>query len=83
VATGGRFCGYGTPAGGFEAPDPDAARTRGITVSGIAQAQVADEEARRFTEEALGAAPVITPVIWQVYPLEQACTISGWLTAHW
>jgi NADPH2:quinone reductase len=74
VATGGRFSAHGTPAGSFAAPDAEAARERGITVTGIAEAQVAVAEGAAFTKQALAdaAAGRITPVIGQVYPLDRA-----------
>lgn len=74
VATGGRFSGHGMPAGAFTTPDADGARERGITVTGITEAQVATVEGAHLTERALAdaAAGRITPVIGQVYPLEDA-----------
>jgi NADPH2:quinone reductase len=72
VATGGRFSGHGTPAGAFVVPDAENARERGITVTGIAEAQVATAEGAHLTDQAFvdAAAGRITPVIGQVYPLE-------------
>ncbi|GAA1696997.1 zinc-binding dehydrogenase [Fodinicola feengrottensis] len=72
VAAGGRFSAHGTPAGSFTAADPERARERNITLTGIAEAQVTAAEAVRFTKRALAdaAAGLITPVVGQVYALD-------------
>ncbi|MGN9776915.1 zinc-binding dehydrogenase [Micromonospora sp. H33] len=71
---GGRFSAHGTPAGEFAVPDPDAARARGITVTGIADLQFDPEQARHHLRAALDAAAAgrITPLVGQTYPLDRA-----------
>jgi NADPH2:quinone reductase len=74
VAPGGRVSAYGTPAGEFAVPDPDAAAARRITVTGIQDVQLTSEQFRKRLERALAAAAAgqITPLVGQVYPLERA-----------
>ncbi len=74
VRDGGRFSAHGTPAGEFAVPDPDTARARGITVTGIGDLQFAPEQARRHLRSALDAAAAgrITPLVGQTYPLGRA-----------
>jgi NADPH2:quinone reductase len=74
VAGGGRFSGHGTPAGRFAQVDPEAARRRGITATGIEAVQLSGDQLKRSTELALAAAAAgqLDPVIGQVYPLDQA-----------
>jgi NADPH:quinone reductase len=74
VADGGRFSGHGTPAGRFAQVDREAARRRGITVTGIEAVQLSGEQLKRYTEQALAeaAAGHLAPVIGQVFGLEQA-----------
>ena len=74
VRDGGRFSAHGTPAGEFAVPDPDAARARGITVTGIADLQFTPGRARRHLRSALDAAAAgrITPLVGQTYPLDRA-----------
>jgi NADPH2:quinone reductase len=74
VADGGRFSAHGTPSGRFAQVDRAAAGRRGVTATGIETVQMASDELKRYTEQALAeaAAGTITPVIGQVFPLEQA-----------
>ena len=74
TAKGGRFFGFGSPSGGFTAPDPDLAQARGITVVGLMQLPFAPGDERRLPELALAAAAEgrIRPLIGQTYPLADA-----------
>lgn len=74
TADGGRFSGHGTPAGRFAQIGREAARSRGITVTGIEAVQLSGEQLKRYTEQALteAAAGHLAPVIGQVFSLEQA-----------
>ncbi|WP_432828964.1 zinc-binding dehydrogenase [Dactylosporangium sp. CA-092794] len=74
VRDGGRFSGHGTPAGGFAAPDPEAARARGITVTGIGDVRLRPERFRALLGRALAAVAErrFTPLIGQVYQLDEA-----------
>jgi NADPH:quinone reductase-like Zn-dependent oxidoreductase/GAF domain-containing protein len=74
TADGGRFSGHGTPAGRFAQVDPAAARRRGITATGIEAVQLSGDQLRRYTSQALdeAAAGRLTPVIGQVFGLDQA-----------
>jgi NADPH:quinone reductase len=74
VADGGRFSGHGTPAGRFAQVDPETARRRGITATGIEAVQLSGDQLRQYTEQALASAAAgqLDPVIGQVYPLDQA-----------
>jgi NADPH2:quinone reductase len=73
VRTGGRFSGHGTPSGRFATIDPDAARQRGVRVTGIEAVQLSGDELRTYTERALveAAAGTLCPLIGQVFPLER------------
>ncbi|HYH31794.1 MAG TPA: zinc-binding dehydrogenase [Pseudonocardia sp.] len=74
VAAGGRFSAHGTPGGRFAEVDPVETRGRGITVTGIADVQLAADDVRRLTAQALAeaAAGRIAPVIGQTHPLAEA-----------
>jgi len=74
VADGGRFSGHGTPAGRFAQVDPESARRRGITASGIEAVQLSGDRLKHYTEQALAAAAAaqLDPVIGQVFALDQA-----------
>ncbi|MFI5912884.1 zinc-binding dehydrogenase [Dactylosporangium sp. NPDC051541] len=63
VKPGGRFSGHGMPAGGFTA----ATRTD-VTVTGIQAVRLRPEQHRAYLSRALS----LSPLIGQVYPLEEA-----------
>lgn len=71
---GGRFSAHGTPSGRFASIDPKAADERGVSVTGIEAVQLSERDRTQYMEQALreAAAGVITPVIGQVFPLDQA-----------
>ncbi|WP_432976151.1 zinc-binding dehydrogenase [Dactylosporangium sp. CA-233914] len=73
VKPGGRFSGHGAPGGGFVA-EPDRARARGITATGIADVQLRPERHRAYLGRALAAVAErrFTPLIGQVYQLDEA-----------
>jgi len=74
TADGGRFSAHGSPSGGFALIDPAEARSRGITVRGIEQAQFTPDQLQALTTRALAeaAAGRIQPVIGQTFPLDRA-----------
>jgi len=74
VAAGGRFSAHGMPAGGFASADPDVARARGITATGIDAVQLSPEQFHTYLERALDevANGRIAPLIGQTFPLERA-----------
>ncbi|MEV4622734.1 zinc-binding dehydrogenase [Asanoa sp. NPDC049573] len=74
VTAGGRFSAHGTPAGGFAVADPDVARARGITATGIDAVQLSPERFRGYLARALDevANGRITPLVGQTFPLERA-----------
>ncbi|MEV4508808.1 SDR family NAD(P)-dependent oxidoreductase [Dactylosporangium sp. NPDC049525] len=74
VVEGGRFSAHGTPAGGFATADPDVARSRGITATGLEAVQLGPERFRAYLIRALAdaAAGRFTPLIGQTFPLERA-----------
>jgi NADPH2:quinone reductase len=74
TADGGAFSAHGAASGEFTPLDRNAARERGITISGIADVQFSAEEADRRLRYALSeaAAGRLTPVIGATYPLEDA-----------
>lgn len=74
VVDGGRFSAHGTPAGGFAVADPDLARARGVTATGIEAVQLRPDRFRGYLARALhdAAAGRFTPLIGQTFPLERA-----------
>ncbi|HTJ34228.1 MAG TPA: zinc-binding dehydrogenase [Dactylosporangium sp.] len=74
VKRGGRFSGHGTPAGGFAIADPELARARDITATGIEQVQMSPQTYRGYLASALAAleAKRFVPLIGQVYALDDA-----------
>ncbi|MEV8514841.1 zinc-binding dehydrogenase [Dactylosporangium sp. NPDC051484] len=74
VNDGGRFSGHGTPAGGFTTPDPEVARARGITATGIAALQLRTASFRAYLGRALTAVAEkrLTPLVGQVFGLSEA-----------
>ncbi len=74
VVEGGRFSAHGTPAGGFATVDPELARSRGVTATGIEAVQLAPDRFRAYLIRALHdvAAGRFTPLIGQTFPLERA-----------
>jgi NADPH2:quinone reductase len=74
LVAGGRFSAHGTPAGAFAVADPDVARERGITATGIEAVQLAQERFREFLARALAevAAGRVTPLVGQTFPLARA-----------
>lgn len=71
---GGRFSAHGTPSGRFASIDRHAAAERGVTLTGIETVQLSQHERKHYVEQALreAAAGVITPIIGQTFPLDQA-----------
>jgi NADPH2:quinone reductase len=84
IADGGRFSAHGAPSGGFTPVDPEQARRRGISVRGIEQAQLSDQDRRRLTHQALreAAAGRIKPIIGQTFPLEMAADAHAAIEAR-
>jgi NADPH:quinone reductase len=80
TAPGGRFSAHGTPAGRFARIARDGDRT----VTGIESVQMTPDVLKRYTEQALAqaAAGVITPVIGQVFPLENAADAHAAIEAR-
>ncbi|HEV7711762.1 MAG TPA: zinc-binding dehydrogenase [Asanoa sp.] len=74
VAAGGRFSAHGMPAGAFASADPEVARARGITATGIDAVQLSPELFRTYLRRALDevANGRIAPLIGQTFPLERA-----------
>jgi NADPH:quinone reductase len=74
VAAGGRFSAHGMPAGAFASADPEVARARGITATGIDAVQLSPELFRSYLQRALDevANGRIVPLIGQSFPLERA-----------
>ncbi|MBF9128820.1 zinc-binding dehydrogenase [Plantactinospora sp. S1510] len=74
LGPGGRFSAHGTPAGAFATADPELAKARDITATGIADIQLGPEQFRGYLVRALDdvAAGRITPLIGQTFPLERA-----------
>jgi NADPH2:quinone reductase len=84
TARGGRFSAHGAPSGAFAEIDPYQAGWRGVTVTGIEQAQLAPADVKRLTQRALCEAAVgrIRPVIGQTFPLEQAADAHAAIQAR-
>lgn len=74
VAPGGRYSAHGTPAGGFATANPELARRRGITATGIESVQFTPAQIRVYTGRALAevAAGRIAPLVGQTFPLVRA-----------
>ncbi|MDG6102725.1 zinc-binding dehydrogenase [Dactylosporangium aurantiacum] len=74
VVDGGRFSAHGMPAGAFAVADPDLARARGVTATGIEAVQLRPDRFRGYLTRALrdAAAGRLTPLIGQTFPLERA-----------
>lgn len=74
TAEGGTFSAHGSTLGGFAAVDPREAERRGIALRGIQDLQIATDERVRLLRKVLAKAAegVLTPVIGQTFPLEQA-----------
>ncbi|MFD0967500.1 zinc-binding dehydrogenase [Plantactinospora endophytica] len=74
VERGGRYSAHGTPAGAFGSVDPELARARGITVTGIEAVQFGPDQFHAYLRQALAevAAGRITPLVGQTFPLERA-----------
>ncbi|NXY96283.1 zinc-binding dehydrogenase [Streptomyces sp. BR123] len=74
VRDGGWVSSHGAPSGGFAEPDPQDARRRGITLSGIKEVQLDPAQVQQFTAFALGeaAAGRLKPVIARTFPLAEA-----------
>lgn len=74
VVDGGRFSAHGTPAGGFATVDPELARSRGVTATGLDAVQLAPDRFRAYLIRALHdvATGRFTPLIGQTFPLDRA-----------
>ncbi|GAA4242252.1 zinc-binding dehydrogenase [Actinomadura meridiana] len=74
TANGGTFSAHGSTLGGFTAADQQEAERRNITLRGIQDLQVSWDERLNLLERALqkAAEGILTPVIGQTYPLDQA-----------
>ncbi|WP_007512170.1 MULTISPECIES: zinc-binding dehydrogenase [Pseudofrankia] len=73
VADGGHFSAHGTPSGSFAQIDPDDARRRAVTTSGIGDLQIPAAERTRLVRELLpDLRHRLRPVIGQTFPLAQA-----------
>ena len=74
VVDGGRFSAHGTPAGGFATADPEVARSRGITATGLESVQLDPDRFRAYLIRALQdvAEGRFMPLIGQTFPLERA-----------
>ncbi|MCM3885538.1 zinc-binding dehydrogenase [Frankia sp. R82] len=73
VADNGLFSAHGAPSGAFTQVDPDSARGRGITITGIGELQLSTAERARLAGHLLTElAAQVRPVIGQMFPLAQA-----------
>ncbi|HEV7973736.1 zinc-binding dehydrogenase [Amycolatopsis sp.] len=84
TADGGRFSAHGAPSGGFAPIDPAEADRRGVTVRGIADVQLAPDEAKVLAERAVAAAAEgrITPFLGPSFPLEKAADAHAAIEAR-
>jgi NADPH2:quinone reductase len=84
TADGGRFSAHGAPSGGFAPIDPAEADRRGVTVRGIADVQLAPDEAKVLAERAVAAAAEgrITPFLGPAFPLEKAADAHAAIEAR-
>jgi NADPH2:quinone reductase len=84
VAKGGRFSAHGAPGGGFARIDPDEAARKQVHVQGIEEVQYSPGEREERINQAFAAAAAgrLTPVIGQVFPLEQAAEAHAELAAR-
>ncbi|TQM15880.1 zinc-binding dehydrogenase [Pseudonocardia kunmingensis] len=84
VSPSGRFSAHGTPSGGFAEADPAEAQRRGVTLTGIGEVQLSDEDVRRLTARALAeaAAGRIVPVVGQTHPLAEAADAHAGIEAR-
>lgn len=84
IANGGRFSAHGAPSGKFTPVDPDQAHRREVSVRGIEQAQLNDQDRQRLTQRALREAAVgrIKPIIGQTFPLEKAAEAHAAIEAR-
>ncbi|ONH32418.1 zinc-binding dehydrogenase [Pseudofrankia asymbiotica] len=73
VADGGHFSAHGTPSGSFAQIDPDDARERAVTVTGIGDLRISAPERTRLARGLLaGLGRQVRPVIGQAFPLAEA-----------
>ncbi|MGW0732175.1 zinc-binding dehydrogenase [Streptomyces sp. NPDC002851] len=74
TADGGRFSAHGAPTGGFAPVDAAEAERRGITLLGIDNVQLSQEDRKRLAAAAYEevAAGRLRPVIAEVFPLDRA-----------
>jgi NADPH2:quinone reductase len=84
LTDGGWFSAHGTPAGDFATPDPAQAARRRLNVTGIAQVRLSSDQVKRHTEGAVAeiAAGRLSPLIGQVYPLDQAAAAHAAIEAR-
>ncbi|MDT3444606.1 zinc-binding dehydrogenase [Pseudofrankia sp. BMG5.37] len=73
VADGGHFSAHGTPSGSFAQVDPDEARRRAVTITGIGDLRIPAAERTRLARDLLPAlGRRLHPVIGQTFPLDEA-----------
>jgi NADPH2:quinone reductase len=84
TADGGRFSAHGAPSGGFAPIVPAAAEHRGVTLRGIAEVQLAPDEAKLLAVRVVAAAAEgrITPFLGPVFPLEKAADAHAAIEAR-
>jgi NADPH:quinone reductase len=84
TAPGGRFSAHGAPSGTFAPIGPGAAARKEVTVRGIEQVQLSDDEHARLAGRALAmlAAGQLRPWIGQSYPLAKAADAHAAIEAR-
>jgi NADPH2:quinone reductase len=84
VADGGRFSAHGAPSGSFAPIDPDDARSRTVTVTGIGDLQVQPHERASLTAQILLdlRSGQLSPIIGQTLPLANAAQAHAAIEAR-
>jgi NADPH2:quinone reductase len=84
VADGGRFSAHGAPSGSFAPIDPDDARSRTVTVTGIGDLQVQPHERASLTAQILLdlRSGRLSPIIGQTLPLANAAQAHAAIEAR-
>jgi NADPH2:quinone reductase len=74
IADGGRFSAHGAPSGSFASIDPDDARQRNVTVTGIGDLQIRPNDRADLTRQILPdvLSGKVRPLIGQTFPLTEA-----------
>jgi len=84
MADGGRFSAHGAPSGSFAPIDPDDARRRGVTLSGIRDLQATPDQRTALAGQILSRvrAGDLTPLIGQAFPLASAAEAHSTIEAR-